>query len=158
MTRRSLLLFIAMSVIWGLPYLFIRIAVSDLSPVVLVFARTAIGALILLPIVLVRGELRGLIKSWLPLLAFATVEIGVPWFMLASAEQKITSSLAGLLVSAVPLVGVVIATSLGNREHLGLASLSGLLLGVAGVAAIVGFDLRASGWLPLVEMAVVVFA
>jgi len=158
MTRRSLLLFIAMSVIWGLPYLFIRIAVSDLSPVVLVFARTAIGAFILLPIVLVRGELRGLIKSWLPLLAFATVEIGVPWVMLASAEQKITSSLAGLLVSAVPLVGVVIATSLGNREHLGLASLSGLLLGVAGVAAIVGFDLRASGWLPLVEMAVVVVA
>jgi drug/metabolite transporter (DMT)-like permease len=158
MTRRSLLLFIAMSVIWGLPYLFIRIAVSDLSPVVLVFARTAIGALILLPIVLVRGELRGLIKSWLPLLAFATVEIGVPWVMLASAEQKITSSLAGLLVAAVPLVGVVIATSLGNREHLGLASLSGLLLGVAGVAAIVGFDLRASGWLPLVEMAVVVVA
>ncbi len=78
--------------------------------------------------------------------------------MLASAEQRITSSLAGLLVSAVPLVGVVIATSLGNREHLGMASLSGLLLGVAGVAAIVGFDLRASDWLALVEMAVVVVA
>jgi drug/metabolite transporter (DMT)-like permease len=158
MTRRSLLLFVAMSVIWGLPYLFIRIAVSDLTPVVLVFARTAIGALILLPIVVVRGELRGLFRSWLPLLAFAAVEIAVPWFMLASAEQRITSSLAGLLVSAVPLVGVVIATSLGNREHLGMASLSGLLLGVVGVAAIVGFDLRASDWLALAEMAVVVVA
>jgi drug/metabolite transporter (DMT)-like permease len=157
-TRRSLLLFIAMSVIWGLPYLFIRIAVSDLSPVVLVFARTAIGALILLPIVVVRGELRGLFKSWLPLLVFAAVEIGIPWVMLAGAEQRITSSLAGLLVSAVPLVGVVIATSLGNREHLGAASLGGLLLGVAGVAAIVGFDLRASDWLALVQMAVVVVA
>ena len=156
MTRRSLLLFIAMSLIWGLPYLFIRIAVSDLAPVVLVFARTAIGALILLPIVIVRGELRGLLKSWLPLLALAAVEIGVPWYMLASAEQRISSSLAGLLVSAVPLVGVVIATALGNREHLGLASLSGLLLGVAGVAAIVGFDLRASDWLALVEMGLVV--
>ncbi|HEY4915213.1 MAG TPA: DMT family transporter [Candidatus Dormibacteraeota bacterium] len=158
MTRRSLLLFGAMSVIWGLPYLFIRIAVSDLSPVVLVFARTAIGALILLPIVVVRGELRGLIKSWLPLLVFAAVEIGIPWVMLAGAEQRITSSLAGLLVSAVPLVGVVIATSLGNREHLGRASLGGLLLGVAGVAAIVGLDLRASDWLALVQMAVVVVA
>jgi drug/metabolite transporter (DMT)-like permease len=156
-TRRSLLLFIAMSVIWGLPYLFIRIAVSDLSPVVLVFARTAIGALILLPIVVWRGELRGLFKSWVPLLAFAAVEIGIPWVMLAGAEQKITSSLAGLLVSAVPLVGVVIATSLGNREHLGGASLAGLLLGVVGVAAIVGFDLRASG-LALAEMGVVVVA
>jgi drug/metabolite transporter (DMT)-like permease len=154
-TRRGLLLFIAMSVIWGIPYLFIRIAVSDLSPVVLVFARTAIGALILLPIVVARGELRGLFRSWIPLVAFAAVEIGIPWLMLASAEQRITSSLAGLLVSAVPLVGVVIATSLGNREHLGVASIGGLLLGVVGVAAIVGFDLRASG-LALVEMGVVV--
>jgi drug/metabolite transporter (DMT)-like permease len=154
-TRRGLLLFIAMSVIWGIPYLFIRIAVSDLSPVVLVFARTAIGALILLPIVVARGELRGLFKSWIPLVAFAAVEIGIPWLMLASAEQRITSSLAGLLLSAVPLVGVVIATSLGNREHLGAASIGGLLLGVAGVGAIVGFDVRASG-LALVEIGVVV--
>ncbi len=156
MTRRSLLLFIAMSVIWGISYLFIRISVKELGPVVLVFARCAIGALILLPIVLARGELRGLIKRWLPLVAFAAVEIGIPWYMLASAEQKITSSLAGLLVSAVPLVGVVIATAFGNREHLGLASISGLLLGLAGVTAIVGFDLRASGWVALVEMALVV--
>jgi drug/metabolite transporter (DMT)-like permease len=150
MTRRALLLFIAMSVIWGLPYLFIRIAVSDLSPVVLVFARTAIGALILLPIALARGEVggvHGVLKSWVPLVVFAAVEIGLPWFM---------SSMAGLLVSAVPLVGVVIATALGNREHLGLTSVSGLLLGVAGVVAIVSFDLSASGWLPLAEMAVVV--
>jgi drug/metabolite transporter (DMT)-like permease len=156
MTRRALLLFIAMSVIWGLPYLFIRIAVSDLSPVVLVFARTAIGALILLPIALARGEVRGRLKSWMPLVVFAAVEIGVPWFMISSAEQKITSSLAGLLVSAVPLVGLVIAVALGNREHLGLTSVSGLLLGVIGVAAIVGFDLKASGWLPLAGMGVVV--
>ena len=156
-TRRSLLLFVAMSVIWGLPYLFIRIAVSDLSPVALVFARTTIGAVILLPIVVWRGELRGLFKSWVPLLAFAAVEMGVPWLMLASAEQRITSSLAGLLISAVPLVGVVIATSLGNREHLGRASLAGLLLGVVGVAAIVGVDLRASGF-ALVEIGVVVVA
>jgi drug/metabolite transporter (DMT)-like permease len=155
-TRRSLLLFVAMSVIWGIPYLLIRIAVSDLSPVVLVFARTAIGALILLPVVVARGELRGLFKSWIPLLALAAVEIGVPWLMLSNAEQRITSSLAGLLVSAVPLVGVVIATSLGNREHLGFASIGGLLLGVVGVAAIVGFDLRASDWLALAEVGVVV--
>ncbi len=156
MTRRGLLLFVAMSVIWGIPYLFIRIAVSDLSPVVLVFARTSIGALILLPIVVARGELRGVLKSWIPLAALAAVEIGVPWLMLASAEQRITSSLAGLLISAVPLVGVVIATSLGNREHLRMGSIAGLLLGVVGVAAIVGFDLRASDWLALVEIGVVV--
>jgi drug/metabolite transporter (DMT)-like permease len=156
MTRRALWLFIAMCVIWGLPYLFIRIAVSDLSPVVLVFARTAIGAMIVLPIALARGEMRGLARYWLPLLAFSAAEVGIPWLMISNAEQKISSSLAGLLIAVVPLVGVVIVTAFGNREHLGLSSMAGLLIGLAGVAAIVGFDLKASGWLPLAEMAIVV--
>lgn len=145
-----------MSVIWGIPYLFIRIAVGELHPTVLVFARTGLAALILLPIALFRGEVRGLARSWLPLLAFAAVEVGIPWLALAGAEQRISSSLAGLLISAVPLVGVVIATALGNREHLGAPSLTGLLLGLAGVAAIVGFDLRASDGPALLEMGVVV--
>jgi len=136
MTRRALLLFLAMSVIWGISYLFIRIAVSDLSPFVLVFARTGIAILILLSIALWRGEVRGLAKSWLPLLVFAAIEIGIPWVLMSHAEQSISSSLAGLLVAAVPLVGVVIATALGNREHLGLASVSGLLLGVGGGARV----------------------
>jgi drug/metabolite transporter (DMT)-like permease len=156
MTRRALLLFLAMSVIWGISYLFIRIAVTEISPLLLVFTRTTLAALILVPIALFRGELRGLAKHWLPLVAFAACEVGVPWVLMSHAEQSISSSLAGLLVAAVPLVGVVIATAGGNREHLGLASISGLLLGVVGVGAIVGFDLKASNSLALVEMAVVV--
>jgi drug/metabolite transporter (DMT)-like permease len=156
MNRRALLLFLAMSVIWGISYLFIRIAVIEISPMVLVFLRTALAALILLPIALSRGELRGLAKSWLPLAAFAACEIGIPWVLMAHAEQSISSSLTGLLVAAVPLVGVVIATAGGNREHLGLASVSGLLVGIVGVAAIVGFDLRATSSFALFEMGVVV--
>jgi drug/metabolite transporter (DMT)-like permease len=151
-------MFLAMSVIWGIPYLFIRIAVHDMSPVWLVFTRCGIATLILLPIAVSRGELRGLAKSWAPLLAFAAAEIAVPWVLMAHAEQSISSSLAGLIVAAVPLVGVVIATALGNREHLGLASISGLLLGVAGVAGIVGFDLNASNWVAIVEMVIVAVA
>ena len=156
MKRRALLLFLAMCLIWGIPYLFIRIAVGELSPFVLVFARTSIGMLILLPIALSRGAMRGLAKYWPPLLAFAAVEIGIPWVLMSHSEQSISSSLAGLLVAAVPLVGVVIATVRGNREHLGLASVSGLLLGVAGVAAIVGLDFKALNWIALLEMGVVV--
>ena len=156
MSRRGLLLFAAMCVIWGIPYLFIRIAVSELSPATLVFMRTAVAALILLPFVLARGGLRPIGKRWAPLALFAAVEVALPWFFLASAEQRITSALAGLLISAVPLVGVVIATALGNREHLGLASLSGLMLGLVGVVLIVGFDLRASSATALLEMALVV--
>jgi drug/metabolite transporter (DMT)-like permease len=145
-----------MCVIWGIPYLLIRVAVGELSPAVLVFLRTGAAALILMPIVLARGGLRGIGGRWPALLVFAGVEVAVPWLMLSNAEQHISSALAGLLVSAVPLVGVVIATSLGNREHLALGSMSGLLLGLAGVALIVGFDLHASNGLAFVEMAVVV--
>jgi drug/metabolite transporter (DMT)-like permease len=155
-TRRGLLLFAAMCVIWGIPYLLIRVAVGELSPAVLVFLRTGAAALILMPIVLARGGLRGIGGRWPALLVFAGVEVAVPWLMLSNAEQHISSALAGLLVSAVPLVGVVIATSLGNREHLALGSMSGLLLGLAGVALIVGFDLHTSNGLAFVEMAVVV--
>ncbi len=156
MTRRGLLLFAAMCVIWGIPYLLIRVAVAEISPATLVFVRTGVAALILLPVVLARGGLGPIGNKWPALIAFAGIEVAAPWFFLSSAEQHITSALAGLLISAVPLVGVVIAAALGNRENLGLASMSGLLLGLVGVAFIVGFDLRASGVAALAAMAIVV--
>lgn len=155
-SRRGLLLFAAMSLIWGIPYLFIRIAVGELSPVALVFFRTGLAAVILLPFALSAHGLRAAMARWLPLLVFAAVEIALPWFFLASAEQHLSSALAGLLLSAVPLVGVVIATATGNREHLRLATFGGLLLGLGGVVLIVGFDLRASQPIALLEMAGVV--
>jgi drug/metabolite transporter (DMT)-like permease len=156
MSRRALLLFAAMCVIWGIPYLFIRIAVSELSPVILVFARTAAGALVLLPIALARGEIRGVAARWLPFLAFAACEIGVPWLMLSSAEERISSSLAGLLIAAVPLVGVVAAPIFGNRDRMDARNLFGLFLGLVGVIAIVGTDFHVSDSLALAQMAVVV--
>jgi drug/metabolite transporter (DMT)-like permease len=156
MTRRGLLLFVAMCLIWGIPYLFIRIAVSELAPVTLVFLRAAVAALVLMPIAVRRGGFRDLFDKWLPLVMFALVEIGIPWLSISTAEQHISSSLAGLLISAVPLVGVMIAPLFGNRERIGAVNLAGLLLGFVGVAAIVGLDLRATGWVPLVEVALVV--
>ena len=145
-----------MCVIWGIPYLLIRVAVSEISPATLVFARTTIGVAILLPLAFARGGWRDLLARWPFLLAFAAVEVGVPWLLLSSAEQQISSALAGLLLSAVPLVGVIIATATGNREHLTVTSLSGLLLGMAGVAAIVGLDIRATSLVALLEVAGVV--
>ena len=156
MTRRGLLLFAAMCLIWGIPYLLIRIAVSEISPAMLVFTRTAVGALILMPVVMARGGLRGLGAKWVPLLLFAAVEIGGPWFFMSSAEQHISSSLAGLLVSAVPLIGVAIAPSFGNREGVGPAGIGGLLLGLVGVGAIVGLDFRVNDATALIEMGLVV--
>jgi drug/metabolite transporter (DMT)-like permease len=149
-------LFAAMCVIWGIPYLLIRVAVAEVSPAVLVFIRTGVAALILLPLVLRRGGLGPIAGRWPYLVLFAAVEVAAPWFFLSSAEQQITSALAGLLVAAVPLAGVIIAAAFGNREYLGATTLTGLGLGLVGVALIVGFDLRASNPVALVEMAGVV--
>src|SRR5437868_13532676 len=113
MTRRGLLLFAAMCVLWGIPYLFIRIAVGELTPATLVFVRTGIAALILMPFALARAGLREISSRWVALIAFAATEIAGPWLFLSSAEQRIASALAGLLLSAVPLAGVAIATAPG---------------------------------------------
>lgn len=156
MTRRGLLLFAAMCLIWGIPYLFIRIAVAELTPAVLVFGRIAISVLILLPIALATGGLRPALERWRPLVAFAAVEIGIPWWFLASAEQHMSSSLTGLLISAVPLVATAIALLLGSRDRTGPAAAVGLLLGTAGVGALVGFDVRGASWIGIAEAGLVV--
>jgi drug/metabolite transporter (DMT)-like permease len=155
MTRRGLALFGAMCVIWGIPYLLIRIAVRDLSPATLVLARTSIAALLLLPIAAFRHELRPVVRHWPAVLAFAGVEIAVPWVLLGAAEQEISSSLTALLIAAVPLIGAVIARTTGERERLGLQSLLGLLVGLVGVAAIVGLNLEGAGALPIAEVGLV---
>lgn len=155
MTRRGLALFGAMCVIWGIPYLLIRVAVRDLSPATLVLARTSIAALLLLPIAAVRHELRPVVRHWPAVLAFAGVEIAVPWVLLGAAEQEISSSLTALLIAAVPLIGAVIARTTGERERLGLQSLLGLLVGLVGVVAIVGLNLEGAGALPIAEVGLV---
>jgi drug/metabolite transporter (DMT)-like permease len=156
MSRRALAMFVAMCVIWGIPYLFIRIAVRELEPAELVFARTALGAAILLPIAISRGAVWPALKLWKPLIVFAALEIGIPWLALATAEQHISSSLAGLLISAVPLVTMAAAFVLGSREQLGPLNVVGLIVGMLGVAAIAGIDFSTTGVVPLLEMAAVV--
>jgi drug/metabolite transporter (DMT)-like permease len=141
MSRRGEVLFLAMCVIWGLPYLLIRVAVRELDPADVVFARTAIGALLLLPIAIWRGQLRPLRAYWRWLLVYTAVELTIPWLLLTSAEEHLTSSLAGLLVAAVPLVGIGIARALGLAEPMSARRWAGLVVGIAGVAALVGLQL-----------------
>ena len=155
MSRRGLLLFAAMCVIWGLPYLMIRVAVRELTPATLVFGRTALAALLLLPAAAWRGRLTVLLRSWRPLLAYTAIEIAIPWLLLARAETRLTSSLTGLLVAAVPLVGAVTVRLTGDRERIGGRRWVGLLVGLAGVAALVGLDTGGISAVPIAEVAVV---
>jgi drug/metabolite transporter (DMT)-like permease len=147
MSRRGWILFLAMSVVWGVPYLLIKVAVRDIGPAELVFVRTALGALLLLPIALYRKELRASLRPWLPLLAYTVVEIGVPWLLLSHAEQRVDSSLTGLVIAGVPLVAALIA-----RERLSGTRVAGLLTGLAGVGLLVGFHGATGGAVPLLEL------
>jgi drug/metabolite transporter (DMT)-like permease len=147
MSRRGWILFLAMSVVWGVPYLLIKVAVRDIGPAELVFVRTALGALLLLPIALYRKEVRASLRPWLPLLAYTVVEIGVPWLLLSHAEQKVDSSLTGLVIAGVPLVAALIA-----RERLSATRVTGLLTGLAGVGLLVGFHGGTGGAIPILEL------
>src|SRR5258708_17674707 len=122
-----------MCVIWGVAYLMIRVAVRELTPATVVFGRTALGALILLPIAMHRRELGVLRSHWRPLLAFAAIEIAAPWLLLATAEKRVSSSLTGLLLATVPLVGAAVTTVSGDDDRLGGHRLGGVPLRLARV-------------------------
>lgn len=156
MSRRGWLLFACLGVIWGVPYLLIKVAVAEVSPVTLVLARTGVGALVLLPLAAMRGAaLRPLLARWKPLLAFTMAEICVPWWMLSEAERHLSSSLAGLLVAAVPLVGAALVQITG-QERLDGRRVVGLLAGLAGVGALVGLDVRTDDFAAVAAVGVVV--
>ena len=149
MSRRGWALFVALSIIWGVPYLFIKIAVEDLSPAAVVFARTLLAALLLLPLAAARGQLRPLVPAWPWLLLFALLEVCAPFGLLTVAEQHISSSLTGLLVAAVPLIQALFSRVVGHgRPHRPGGALVGLLVGFAGVAALVGIDVRGGSCSP----------
>ena len=132
-----------MGVIWGVPYLLIRVAVRDLSPGTLVLFRTAPAAVALLPLAVRRGQLRPLLGRWPWVLAYTVVELGVPWGLLSSAEQRLPSSLAALLVATVPLIGAVLSA---GSAPLDARSLGGLVVGLGGVALLVGVDVHGASW------------
>jgi drug/metabolite transporter (DMT)-like permease len=137
-SRKGWLLFCALCVVWGIPYLLIRVSVRELSPPALVFFRTAPAALMLIPFALRRRQLGALLRRWPWIVAFTLVELAVPWLLLADAERQVTSSLAGLLIAAVPLIGAVMYRLAGSADHIDARRLTGLVVGFAGVAVLAG--------------------
>ncbi len=140
MTRKGWLLFISMSVIWGIPYLFIKIAVQELDPSVLVFARVGIAAAILLPVAAHRKVLRPLRERWLVVAALACVQVVGPFLLISFGEQHITSSLTSLLIAADPLLVVLFALRFDPSERANGLRLIGLVIGIVGVVVLLGLD------------------
>lgn len=141
MTRRGWLLFAAMSLIWGAPYLFISIAAEHVNPFTLVLLRTGLASLVLVPLVLRRGRLRTVLRRWRPILAFAALEIIIPWPMLNYAETRISSSMAGLLIATVPLVAALGFLVSASAERYTLRQVIGLIVGFGGVVLLLGIDI-----------------
>src|SRR5256884_626774 len=154
-SRKGWVLFAAMCLLWGIPYLFIKVAVEEVSVPVVVFARTAIGAVLLLPLAMRSGQLGVLRRHWRPLVAFAALEIIVPWGLLSQSERKLPSSLAGLLIAAVPIISVVTARLTGGTERLSPRRWAGLAVGLGGVAVLAAPDLGGGSGLPVAEVLLV---
>jgi drug/metabolite transporter (DMT)-like permease len=156
-TRRGWLLFSTLSLVWGVPYLFIKIAVEQLSPAVVVGLRVALAAAVLLPVAALREQLAPLLVRWRWVLGFAVVELTVPWGLLGFAEQRISSGRTGLLVAAVPLMGALLAWALRLDDRVDGRRFAGLLVGVGGVAALVGIDVRGGDLLAVGAVLVTAF-
>jgi drug/metabolite transporter (DMT)-like permease len=136
---RGWMAFVALGIIWGVPYFFIRIAVQELSPFVVAWSRITLAALILLPVAWQRGALRPLQGRMSAVCAFAAIEFVVPFSAISIGERWISSSLTGILMSGVPIIIVLIARFFGVHERLGPRRALGLLLGLGGVVALLGF-------------------
>lgn len=140
MTKRSWSLFVAVGILWGIPYLLIRVAVRDLSPAMVVFSRVLIGALILVPLAIRQKSFGPALRNFKYIFVYAVVEIMGPWFLITKAEMKISSGLAGLLVATVPIWATIYASFTGDKTVWHRKRLAGLVVGFIGLVAVVGIE------------------
>lgn len=142
MSRKGLLLFLACGIVWGIPYFFIKIAVEDFSAPTIILARTAIGALVLVPIALKRKAFLPALRKWKTVLAFALFEMIGPWWLINTAENgHINSGLAGLLIATVPFFAMAIGYFyIGDKTAAHPKNILGLIFGFGGILLLVGID------------------
>ncbi len=156
MSRKGWVLFVTLCIIWGIPYMFTAIAVRELAPQTLVFFRTLPAVMLLVPLAWRRGEIRPALQRWPYVLACAAAELALPWVLLSHAQERLSSSMTGLLIASVPLIGAVIYRLAGAHDPLDARRLLGLVIGFVGVAALLGIDV--GGGSPFAAAEVIVAA
>jgi drug/metabolite transporter (DMT)-like permease len=146
MSARAWTSFAAVSTLWGIPYLFIKVAVDDgVPPAFLAFVRVALGAAVLMALAWRAGALGPLRGRWWWLAVYAIFEIAVPFPLIAAGEQRIASSLAAIIIASVPLFVALLALRFDQAERATGSRLVGLFMGLAGVVALVGIDVAGRG-------------
>ena len=152
MSRRAWFLFVLVGFLWGVPYLFIKVAVdpdNGFSPAAVVCLRTAIGAAILIPLAMRQGQLGAAIRGIKYVAPYALLEMIGPWILIGTAEQKISSGLAGLLIASVPIWATIFASMRGDKTVWHHKRLMGIVVGFIGLIAVVGFESIAGSSDPL---------
>jgi drug/metabolite transporter (DMT)-like permease len=139
-SRRSWTLFALLSSFWGASYLFIKIGLRDLSPAMIVFARTALAALVLLPVASRLGALRAVLERPGPVVVLALVQVAGPFILITVGEQHIASSLTGILVASAPIFTALLAVWVDHEERSHGLALAGVMIGMVGVGLLLGVD------------------
>jgi drug/metabolite transporter (DMT)-like permease len=158
MSRKGILLFLAAGIAWGIPYFFIRIAVEHFSTESIVFGRVVIGAAVLIPFAIATKALVPALRAWPWVLAFAVIEMVIPWLLIVEAERHVSSGLAGLMIATVPFYGLLIGYFVqGDKSLRHPKTIIGLIIGFVGVALLVGIDTLA-GHLDVVSILMLIAA
>jgi drug/metabolite transporter (DMT)-like permease len=155
MTRRAWVFLLILASLWGASYMFIKISLADLSPAMIVFVRTVLAALVLVPLAAYRRSFGGLRSAAGTVLLLAVVQVAAPFLLISFGELEITSSLTGILLSATPLFTAVLAIWIDDDERSSGWRALGLVAGFVGVALLIGVDLAGSDAALLGGLAVV---
>ena len=157
MTRKSLFHFALVGLLWGIPYLLMKVAVEDFPPAAVVAGRTLIGAAILIPVALYRKTFKGAVLGFKFVALYALMEMIGPWILITTAEQEINSGLAGLLVSTVPIFSTIITSLRGDHSVWQFKRIVGIVVGFIGLILVVGIE-SLSGNSDPVSIAMVILA
>lgn len=156
MSRRSWGHFLLVGFLWGIPYLFMKVAVEDLTPAAIVCGRTLIGAAMLIPFAIYQKTLRSAIAGRKDVAIYAVMEMAIPWLLITTSEKKISSGLAGLLVATVPIWATLFTAMKGDKSVLHSSRIFGIFIGFIGMIALIGIDaIKSALDIPSVLMVIV---
>lgn len=156
MTRKAWGHFLFVGLLWGIPYLLMKVAVKELPPVAIVAGRTAIGAAMLIPYAIYQKAFRQALRNYRTIAIYAATEMAGPWMLITTAEKKITSGLAGLLIATTPIWATIFTALKGDKTVLHSKRLFGIVLGFAGMVALIGIDaIKGALHIPSVAMVII---
>ncbi len=140
MSRKGWALFALVGLLWGVPYLFMKVAVEELATPVIVFSRLLIGAVVLVPLALYERTLRPALKYWKYIALYAIAEMVIPWSLITNAQKDLSSGVVALLVATVPIWATLFAHHTGDSTAAHRTRIFGIALGLIGIIFLVGFE------------------